>query len=522
MSRLLIFYRLMVRPLYREPVRLALTVFAVALGVAVVLAIDLAGNAAAGSFHSSMETLAGDNDLEIVAAGGVPESVFGMLSRQPYSLRLSPRIEDYAVVAETKQTLSLIGIDFIAEGSRYVSQSAADTNGGNQKDSAKEFLRHLEEPTSIWVGSSLKQRTGNTVALLINDQSYLCIVRGMYPDSSGSESVILMDIAGAQRALRRFGRIDRVLVKLPKEGDFEEWRKRIEEIVPTGVEVRAQGTGTAENRKMLTAFRWNLRLLSYIALVVGAFLIFNTISVSVVRRRGEIGIVRALGATQGMVLTGFLSEAACLGIAGALLGLPLGRLMAEGTVKLIAVTVEALYVSSRPGPIALTPWSVALAFLIGIGVAVVSAISPAREAMTGRTCGCNGQGATRIRGTNPQRARLTNCLDTGNSRSGSCKAACGRGQGAVRLFSHAPVDCGISVCHPCSSEFSFADDYEVSQEDAGRGRAVGVAQPGRFVATNFCVGGCTFHRNSHDGFRRNNGRELSANGVDVDERSTAG
>ena len=140
----------------------------------------------------------------------------------------------------------------------------------------------------------------------------------------------------------------------------------------------------------------------------------------------------------------------------------------------------------------------------------------------GRTCGCNGQGATRIRGTNPQRARLTNCLDTGNSRSGSCKAACGRGQGAVRLFSHAPVDCGISVCHPCSSEFSFADDYEVSQEDAGRGRAVGVAQPGRFVATNFCVGGCTFHRNSHDGFRRNNGRELSANGVDVDERSTAG
>ena len=381
MSRLLIFYRLMVRPLYREPVRLALTVFAVALGVAVVLAIDLAGNAAAGSFHSSMETLAGDNDLEIVAVGGVPESVFGMLSRQPYSLRLSPRIEDYAVVAETKQTLPLIGIDFIAEGSRYASQSAADTNGGNQKDSAKEFLRHLEEPTSIWVGSSLKQRTGNTVSLLINDQSYLCIVRGVYPDSSGSESAILMDIAAAQRALRRFGRIDRVLVKLPKEGDFEEWRKRIEEIVPTGVEVRAQGTGTAENRKMLTAFRWNLRLLSYIAMVVGAFLIFNTISVSVVRRRGEIGIVRALGATQGMVLTGFLSEAACLGIAGALLGLPLGRLMAEGTVKLIAVTVEALYVSSRPGPIALTPWSVALAFLIGIGVAVVSAISPAREAM---------------------------------------------------------------------------------------------------------------------------------------------
>ena len=58
MARLLLFYRLMVRPLLSEPVRTALTVLAIALGVGVVLAIDLAGTAAAGSFRSSMETLA--------------------------------------------------------------------------------------------------------------------------------------------------------------------------------------------------------------------------------------------------------------------------------------------------------------------------------------------------------------------------------------------------------------------------------------------------------------------------------
>ena len=110
----------MVRPLFREPVRLALMVLAVALGVAVVLAIDLAGNAAAGSFHSSMETLAGDNDLEIVASGGVPEEIVGTLSTQPYAMRISPRIEDSAVITESKETLPLIGVDFIAEGSRYL------------------------------------------------------------------------------------------------------------------------------------------------------------------------------------------------------------------------------------------------------------------------------------------------------------------------------------------------------------------------------------------------------------------
>jgi putative ABC transport system permease protein len=381
MSRLPLFYRLMVRPLLREPVRLALTVLAVALGVAVVLAIDLAGNAATGSFHSSMETLAGDNDLEIVASGGLPENIFGQLSTHPYPLRLSPRVEDFAVILATKETLPLIGIDFVAEGGRYLARQSVEAYRETKKDSADEALRQFEEPISIWMGTSSKKSPGDTIELLINDQTFLCTVRGVYSDANGSESAILMDIAAAQRVLRRFGRLDRVLVKLPKESNIQEWQQKINGILPEGIQVREQGAGTEENRKMLTAFRWNLRLLSYIALVVGAFLIFNTISVSVVRRRPEIGIVRALGATQRMVWVAFLGEAVCLGLAGALLGLPLGRMMAAGAVKLMALTVQALYVSSRPGPIALTTWSVVLALLIGVGVAVVSAISPAREAM---------------------------------------------------------------------------------------------------------------------------------------------
>ncbi len=72
--------------------------------------------------------------------------------------------------------------------------------------------------------------------------------------------------------------------------------------------MRREGSQTDENRRMLSAFRWNLRILSYVALVVGAFLIFNTISVSVVRRRPEIGIVRALGASRVRYARGISSE----------------------------------------------------------------------------------------------------------------------------------------------------------------------------------------------------------------------
>src|SRR4029077_6575534 len=165
-----LFYRLMMRPLFREPVRLGLMVLAVGLGVAVVLAIELAGNAAAGSFHSSMETLAGDNDLEVVASGGVPETVLATLATQPYPLRLSPRMEDSAVDTRTRETLPLIGLDLIAEGSRYASQADGSNANSINKGTMEEAVRDLENPDSVWVSASLRKKTGEHISLLINDR----------------------------------------------------------------------------------------------------------------------------------------------------------------------------------------------------------------------------------------------------------------------------------------------------------------------------------------------------------------
>jgi putative ABC transport system permease protein len=391
----------MVRPLFTEPVRTALTVLAIALGVAVVLAIDLAGFAAAGSFRSSMETLAGDNDYEIVATGGVPESVVGKLAQLPYSLRISARMEDCAAI-DGKRTFPLLGLDLVAEG-----QNHADAASAFPLTNPEDALKYLGDDESIWVGQSLGYHAGDRVSLLINDRMREYVVRGVFPDDGGNAAAIVMDLAAAQRAVGRAGHVDRILVKVREKDDggsshvagAAEWEQRIRGvtsggegafsggsgvisagILPEGVELRAAGTGTDENRKMLAAFRWNLKLLSYVALVVGAFLIYNTISVSVVRRRAEIGIARALGASRATVLTAFIGEAASLGLIGSLIGLPLGRVMASGAVKLMSATVEALYVSSRPGTIALGADSIALALIVGVGVAVASAYSPAREA----------------------------------------------------------------------------------------------------------------------------------------------
>ncbi|MFN7924912.1 MAG: FtsX-like permease family protein [Bryobacteraceae bacterium] len=356
-----VFARLILRPLRNEPVRTTLNVLAVALGVAVVIAIDLAGDAAAGSFRSSMDTLAGKASFEIVGAGGIDEKILGKLAAIPMPLRFVPRIESFALIGDREANMPLIGLDLFA-------LDEPPQGAGEAEPEAIGDLR------SIWVSGVPGAAAGGKLRLSINGRATEYKVRGTLP---AAEPVVLMDIAAAQTALARPGLVDRIEVHVP---DGIDAREEIEKALPPGVELRSYGSKTEENRKMLNAFRWNLRVLSYISLVVGAFLIYNTIAVSVVRRRAEVGVLRALGATRMQVRLAFLVEAGMFGLAGAVLGLALGRLMAEGAVRMLGRTVQSLYVSSAPGAIDITWITVAQAFAIAFGATLLSAWGPAHEA----------------------------------------------------------------------------------------------------------------------------------------------
>ena len=163
MAALALFFRLIVRPAFREPARSALAIAAVALGVAVVLAIELAGHAAAGSFRSSLETMAGDDNLEVRAAGGVPEAVVGTLARLPFPLRVSPRIEDYATVVDTGESAPLIGLDMIAEAGNRQEETIAAGAG-------EQAFEHINDPDAVWITHSLGKQVGEKLRLLINDR----------------------------------------------------------------------------------------------------------------------------------------------------------------------------------------------------------------------------------------------------------------------------------------------------------------------------------------------------------------
>lgn len=370
---LVLFVRLMLRPLRRDVLRTALTISAVGLGVAVVVAIDLAGQAAAGSFHSSLESLAGKSDLQLSATGGLSQNLLGRLARLPYAFDFSPRITDFAFIDGKGEALPFIGLDLIGHPAKQKIQENGLSNQAKEIDSGN----------PIWVGARLGLHVGDHVQLLINDRMHTFTVRGVLQHNQGEigeDTAIVADIGLAQQVTGRAGKLDDIDVTIPPEHALAYWKNYLREQLPLSVSIDTEGSRTDENRKMLAAFRWNLHVLSYIALIVGAFLIYNTVAVSVVRRRNEIGIVRALGMSRKAITLGFLAEALFYGCIGSALGLLLGRVMAVSAVQLVGNTVQALYVSSQPAPVEFSITGIVTAFVIGIGISLFAALEPAVEA----------------------------------------------------------------------------------------------------------------------------------------------
>ena len=353
----------------RDRARALLTVSAVTLGVAVIVAVDLAGEASMGSFRSSLESLQGTASYEITQVGGIPEAVYGDLVRLEEPLAFSPRVEGFALLPGTGEEVALFGVDLVG-----------DTTLGEMGSLPRPGVSELLDLPSVWVTASLGLSPGDKLPVVAGDRRMDLVVQGVVePSGARAGRFLLADIALAQRLLARTGRLDRIYVHAPP-GDGRDWGARLGPLVPPAASIVPAGTRTVDNRRMLRAFRWNLRMLSYSTILVGAFLIYNTITAYVVRRRQQIGILRAVGASREMVRAAFLIEGAVFGILGAAAGLLVGRLLAIGAVEAVGATVSSLYVSSTPGEIAFRPWTVAMAVLAGLGTSLLSAWWPAREA----------------------------------------------------------------------------------------------------------------------------------------------
>jgi len=185
----------------------------------------------------------------------------------------------------------------------------------------------------------------------------------------------------AQRLFDRVGQYDTVDVLAAPGADKAQVERAIAKVLPPGVEVVTGQTVADESsgtiNQALGFFSTALLIFAFIALFVGGFTIFNTFSIIVGQRTRELALLRVLGASRRQVFRSVLAEAAIVGVIASLIGLGFGVLAAIGLQALL----KGFGVTLPSSGLVFQARTVVAALVVGVGVTVVSAISPARRAV---------------------------------------------------------------------------------------------------------------------------------------------
>lgn len=379
-----IIFRLGLRYTSRRLFQSILFVLGVALGVAVVIAIDLANASAGRAFELSAESISGRATHQIIGGPtGLPSELYR-------DIRLELGLRDSApVVSESVRAvgvplpLRLLGIDPFAEPPFRTYLTDIEVLG--EGDAFEALTRFISEPGSVIISQTLADSAGLSANDIITlrvggQQEDLRIIGLLQPDDRLSrqalDDLILTDIATAQEVAGLQGRISRIDLILPEGADLSALRALLPE---SAVLVEAGGSGGALEQ-MTAAFEINLQALSLLAVVVGVFLIYNTVTFSVVQRRPVIGIMRSVGATRDQIFAFIVGEAFALGLIGTVLGLGLGIIFGRFTVGLVSQTISDLYFTVNVSGVAVTPDALIKGVLLGLVASLGAAIVPALDA----------------------------------------------------------------------------------------------------------------------------------------------
>lgn len=371
------------RYLMRHLWQSVLMILGITLGVAVVVAVDLANVSASRAFDLSIDAVAGRATHQIVGGPqGLDEALYTDLRRAGVARTSAPVVTTYATSPQLGgQAMQLLGVDPFAE------PPFRSYLWSGERASLAELTAFLTEPGAVLIAAEVAERhqlaPGSSIELDVEGRRREVTVVGLLEPGDdlsrrAMSGIILTDIATAQELTDHLGRLDRIDLILSDPESFEESLPPL----PEGVRLQPVETRTAATRQMTAAFRLNLTALSLLALIVGMFLIYNTMTFSVVQRRPLFGVLRCLGVTRREVFVLVLGEALIVGAVGAALGLALGVLMGQSAVRMVTRTINDLYFVLTVRDVEIPLISLVKGALLGVVATVTAAAPPAREAAT--------------------------------------------------------------------------------------------------------------------------------------------
>lgn len=425
-----LFKNFVLRDIRRNLVRTFLTVAGIALGVSVFLAISIANDTALARFRQTVAQVSGKANLELLplSAGSMDEALLEDLNfLAGVGVKWTSIIDEHLVIKGASgqdEVIQIIGIDMLADpefkryeeaddgGSGDAAASASGSASGDASGSASAVESSVFAPDSVLVGASLAERLhlkkGSTFTCLLPEGERTLNVAGVMSKSglggAYSGNLIVADMPLAQSLTGLVGRVSRVdmIVGTGKEknsdsgdlsvqesgncsDDDQTYRavsEKLRQIMPSDIMIGTPETRSNQAEKMTRSFEYNLLALTLIALMVGMFLIYNTMTITVLRRRPEIGVMRALGVKRATILNMFLWETIFIGGLGTTCGVVLGGFLAQGALAAVAQTFQYFYFKVPLEKVSPAPEQYLLAGSIGMGLTLIAALPPLLESTT--------------------------------------------------------------------------------------------------------------------------------------------
>ncbi len=361
---------------------------AIALGVAVVVAIEAGNESALAAFQDTLDVVTGKANLVVSGEGArFDEKVYATLRMTRGVRHATPIVEAVLVLPDFPNTyLRLSGIDVFSQKPFLHLDSSPEFNQGMGSLAREGAVEWLTDPMGLVVTEQLGRRLnlppGKQIAVLVDGKRRFLTVREWVrldvERIRADEHLAWMDIGAAQELLGATGKLDRI--DLIVDPSLEQDPEGIQKLVPAPAQVAPPDRRGTQVANMLRAYQLNLTALSLIALMVGAFLLHASMTTMVVRQRRSIGILRAMGLTPGDVRNMVLVQSLWVGMMGVIAGIGLGFVLARGSLSSVSSAVSSLYLLVHIRNVTLDPIIVLGVVLGTLILVLVAAWRPAREA----------------------------------------------------------------------------------------------------------------------------------------------
>jgi putative ABC transport system permease protein len=354
--------------------RALLAVAGIACGVALGAAVHLINATARHEFEVAARALAGVADLVVRGPRhGFDEALYPRIARLPGIAVASPAVEIEATLADTRDSIRVLGLD-IFRAALVQPRLAGPLAGDAQK---------LLGSDAVWLtqaaANTLGLAPGGTLRLRVGTRVVPFEVAAILPSDVYPEPLAVADIAIVQWRLAQLGRLQRIDLRLLPGADVASVSRELKALLPPGVELSHPDLEASRASAMTRAYRLNLDMLALVALFTGAFLVFSTQFLALMRRRTQFALLRVLGVRQRVLRRALLLEGALLGVVGAAFGVLLAHVAASYVVQRYGVDLGAGYFREQ-SPDFRPQWTALGAyFLFGVVVSMLGAAPPAFE-----------------------------------------------------------------------------------------------------------------------------------------------